>query len=170
MFFTIRPATKQDLPTIQAIYNPEVLKGLATWNEQPFELSHFENVLIDLQRQNFPFLVIENSETNEIAGYADYASFRSFTGYRYTVEHSVYIAPKYIGRGLGKRLLQALIDHAKDNRVHVMVAAIDHENIASIRLHEKLGFKQTGYMPQVGYKLGSWRDLVLMQLTFEKEN
>lgn len=167
MSFIIRPAQKYDLAAIQAIYNPEVLDGFATWNEQPFELSHFEHVLQNLQQQNFPFLVVENTNTQEIAGYADYASFRSFTGYRYTVEHSVYIAPKYMGQGLGKQLLLALIDHAKRHQVHVMVAAIDHANTASIHLHKKLGFKQTGYMPQVGYKLGSWRDLVLMQLTFE---
>ena len=65
------------------------------------------------------------------------------------------------------RLLEHLIAHAKAQHVHVMVAAIDHENLASIKLHEKLGFKHTGYLPQVGQKFGQWRDLVLMQLNFE---
>ncbi|WOE30945.1 MULTISPECIES: N-acetyltransferase family protein [unclassified Acinetobacter] len=167
MSFIIRSAELLDLPAIQAIYNPEVLEGLATWNEQPFELEHFKNVLIKLQQQNYPLLVIENTQTQEIAGYADYAPFRSFTGYRFTVEHSVYIAPKYSRQGLGRRLLEALIQHAQQNHVHVMIAAIDHENLASIHLHQKLGFQQTGYMPEVGYKFGSWRDLVLMQLNFK---
>ena len=63
--------------------------------------------------------------------------------------------------------LERLIEHAKQHKIHVMIAAIDHENFGSIHLHTQLGFKQTGYMPQVGQKFGQWRDLVLMQLNFE---
>ena len=102
-----------------------------------------------------------------IAGYADYAAFRNFSGYRRTVEHSVYIAPDYARQGLGKRLLLQLIAHAQSRNVHVMVAGIDHGNAASIALHRQLGFAQTGYMPQVGQKFGEWRDLVLMQLRLD---
>ena len=61
-----------------------------------------------------------------------------------------------------------LIEHAQQHKIHVMVAAIDHENVGSIHLHGQLGFKQTGYMPQVGQKFGLWRDLVLMQLNFDE--
>ncbi|OTG88203.1 GNAT family N-acetyltransferase [Acinetobacter sp. ANC 4558] len=164
MSFLIRSAENRDLTAIQAIYNPEVLNGFSTWNEQPFDLKHFENLLIELKNQNFPFLVVEDTENQKIAGYADYSFFRSFTGYRHTVEHSIYVSPEYSGRGLGKLLLQSLIEHAQQNNIHVMIAGIDHENVVSIYLHEKFGFKQTGYMPQVGKKKGLWRDLVLMQL------
>jgi L-amino acid N-acyltransferase len=166
--FVIRPAESRDLAAIQAIYNPEVQHGFSTWNEQPFDLAYFENMLTHFTAQNFPFFVVEDTEQQKIAGYADYSSFRSFTGYRHTVEHSVYVSPEYAGRGLGKLLLQSLIDYAKQHDVHVMVAGIDHENKVSIHLHEKLGFKHTGYMPQVGKKFGLWRDLVLMQLQFDE--
>ena len=164
MSFLIRPATEHDLPAIQDIYNAEVLQGLATWNEHAYDLAHFQQKLQHFENQQFPFCVVEEQESKLIAGFADYASFRNFSGYRYTVEHSVYIAPHYARRGLGKQLLVHLIEHAKKQHMHVMVAGIDHANLASIALHKKLGFVQTAYMPQVGRKFGQWRDLVLMQL------
>lgn len=164
MSFSIRPTHAQDLAAIQSIYNAEVQQGLATWNEHIFPLQHFEQLLQQSQQQDFAFFVMQNDLTQEIVGYADYASFRGFTGYRFTVEHSIYIAPKYSRQGLGQRLLLALIEHAKARQLHSMVAAIDHENLASIGLHQKLGFKQTGYLAQVGYKFDTWRDLILMQL------
>lgn len=164
MPFTIRTATEQDLPHILAIYNPEVLQGFATWNDQAFSLESFQHKLQEFKQNHWPFFVIEDLETCKIAGYADYAPFRNFSGYRHTVEHSLYISPDYARQGLGKRLLQHLIDAAKQQGKHVMVAGIDHGNTASIALHQQFGFVQTGYMPQVGKKFGEWRDLVLMQL------
>jgi phosphinothricin acetyltransferase len=99
----------------------------------------------------------------KIAGYAYYSAFRSITGYRQSIEHSVFIDPK-LRQGLGKALMQQLIHLATQQHMHVMVAAIDSENMGSIVLHQQLGFVQTGYMPQVGQKFGQWRDLVWMQL------
>lgn len=167
MPFKIRPATEQDLPSILAIYNPEVLHGFATWNDQAFSLESFQNKLQEFQKNDWPFWVIEDQDSLKIAGYADYAPFRHFSGYRYTAEHSLYIAPEYARLGLGKRLLQHLIEHAGQHGKHVLVAGIDHGNAASIALHQQFGFTQTGYMPQVGQKLGQWRDLVLMQLILD---
>ena len=167
MTFSIRPAVPSDLQRIQAIYNHEVLHQVANWNDQAFDAAHFQQWFKNLQDNHFPLFVIVDSETQQIAGYADYSSFRSIVGFKHTVEHSIFIAPEYARRGLGKTLLQHLIDHARDHAVHVMVAAIDHENIGSIKLHEKLGFEHVGYMPQVGQKFGQWRDLVLMQLNFD---
>lgn len=164
MSFIIRPATEHDLPAIQNIYNAEVLQGMATWNEHAYDLNHFKHQLQHFQHNQFPFCVIEDPENHVVAGFADYASFRNFSGYRYTVEHSLYIAPNYARRGLGKQLLAHLIEHAKGRHMHVMIAGIDHANLASIALHKQFGFVQTGYMPQVGQKFGQWRDLVLMQL------
>lgn len=170
MHFIIRPAIPQDLIHIQKIYNHEVSQGLANWNDQPFDLEHFHNWFIQLNEQQFPLFVIEDMTQQTIAGYADYSSFRQIAGFRHTVEHSVFIDPHYARLGLGLRLLEHLIAHAKTQQVHVMVAAIDHENVGSIKLHEKLGFKHTGYLPQVGQKFNQWRDLVLMQLMLSDES
>lgn len=167
MPFIIRDATVADLLHILRIYNAEILQGFATWNEQAYGIEAFQQKLIQLQAKAYPFFVAVDTQNNHIAGYADYSDFRSFSGYRHTVEHSVFIDPTYSRQGLGKSLMQHLIRYASASKVHVMVAGIDHENIASITLHQKLGFVQTGYMPQVGKKFGQWRDLVLMQLTFD---
>ena len=167
MPFTIRTATEQDLPYILAIYNPEVLHGFATWNDQAYRLEDFRQKLQLFQKNNDSFFVIEDQENLKIAGYADYTAFRNFSGYRHTVEHSLYIAPEYARQGLGKCLLQHLIAYAKQQGKHVMVAGIDHGNAASIALHQQFGFRQTGYMPQVGEKFGEWRDFVLMQLVLD---
>ena len=167
MDFQIRPAQKKDLEQILNIYNTEISNGTATWNDQEKSLDDFHHWFNTLIAQQFPLFVAEDLESKRIAGYADYSSFRQITGFKQTVEHSVFIHPDFTRQGLGKALMLKLIDHAKQNHIHVMVAAIDHGNKASIVLHEKLGFKQTGYMPQVGQKFGQWRDLVLMQLILD---
>ena len=164
MSYIIRPAKTSDLPEILDIYNAEILNGVATWNEHPYDLAHFQTWFNRLNDEGFPIIIVEDCQNQKVAGYADYAAFRNFSGYKYSVEHSVYVSPIYAKQGLGKRLMHALIGHAKQQNMHVMIAGIDHENIASIELHKKLGFVQTGYMPQVGQKFGQWRDLVLMQL------
>lgn len=170
MNFHIRPAIQHDLNRIQAIYNHEIKYGLANWNDQPYAFDHFEKWHQQLIDQGFPLFVIEDVASKYVAGFADYASFRTITGYKSTVEHSIFIDPAYGRRGLGLQLLNHLIEHAKTQKMHVMVAAIDHENLASIQLHEKLGFKHTGYLPQVGQKFNQWRDLVLMQLMLSDES
>ena len=167
MNFQIRPAQVSDLEHIMRIYNREISTGLATWNSQLKTLEDYQQWYLDLTQQQFPIFVAEEISTQKIAGYADYSSFRHINGYKQTVEHSVYIDPQFARQGLGKALMLKLIEHAKQQHIHVMVAAIDYENTGSIYLHEQLGFKQTGYMPQVGQKFGQWRDLVLMQLNFE---
>lgn len=168
MNFQIRSATIHDLPRIQAIYNAEIQYGRATWNSEVYDLAHYQNWFFELQKQNYPLFVIEDTSSKVVAGFAEYSAFRSFSGYRQSVEHSVYIAPEFAKKGLGQCLLMHLIDHAQSHDIKVIIAAIDHENTASIALHQKLGFVQTGYMPQVGQKFDQWRDLVLMQLNFQQ--
>ena len=164
----IRPAHVQDLEHILQIHNAEILTGTANWNQTEKSFDDFHTWFHSLSAQKFPLFIAEDVQSKRIAGYADYSSFRQIHGFKHTVEHSVFIHPDFTRQGLGKALMLKLIDHAQHNQIHVMVAAIDHENQASIVLHEKLGFIQTGYMPQVGQKFGQWRDLVLMQLILDK--
>lgn len=169
MLFDIRPACSEDLAQIMAIKNAEILHGTANWSEDPQTLDQFQNWFEHLQQNNYPLLVAHPVDSTTIAAYADYDAFSQIQGYRQTVEHSVFVHPDYNRQGLGQRLMLALIEHAKAQKIHVMVAAIDHVNVGSILLHEKLGFKQTGYMPQVGQKFGQWRDLVLMQRQLDSD-
>lgn len=162
--FQIRFATVNDLDAILAIYNAEILNGTANWNDQAVSLAEYQQRFQGMQQQQFPMIVVEDLNTHQVAGYAYYAAFRAISGYRQSIEHSVFIDPNYARQGLGKALMQQLIHLAKQQNMHIMVAAIDSENTGSIVLHEQLGFIQTGYMPQVGQKFGAWRDLVWMQL------
>ncbi|OEC90699.1 GNAT family N-acetyltransferase [Acinetobacter sp. YK3] len=163
-YFQIRFATVDDLGAILAIYNAEILNGTANWNDQAVSLAEYQQRFQNMQQQHFPMIVVEDLNTHQVAGYAYYAAFRAISGYRQSIEHSVFIDPSYARQGLGKALMQQLIHLAKQQNMHIMVAAIDSENKGSTVLHEQLGFIQTGYMPQVGQKFGQWRDLVWMQL------
>lgn len=164
MSYSIRTATWDDLSQIQAIFNEEIQHGVATWQYESCDFQYFEEFFQYLKQKQYPLLVAEDCITKNVIGYAYYSSFRSIAGFHATVEHSLFIQPNYARQGIGLNLLEALIHLARQNNIQVMVAAIDHENTGSIYLHQKLGFNQTGYMPKVGQKFGTWRDLVLMQL------
>ena len=151
--YQIRFAMMDDLEQILAIYN-----------YQAVTLAQYQQRFQDMQQQHFPMIVVEDQQNNKIAGYAYYSTFRNISGYRQSIEHSVFVDPQYARQGLGKALMQQLIHLATQQHMHMMIAAIDSENTGSIVLHEQLGFVQTGYMPQVGQKFGQWRDVVWMQL------
>ena len=159
----IRDATEQDLPAIRAIYKDAVLNTTAIWNEQPVDLANRQAWFEARQTQQYPILVAVNA-VGEVVGYASFGDWRPFEGFRHTVEHSVYIRADQRGNGLGPKLMLALIERARGCGKHVMVAAIESGNAASIRLHERLGFTLNGQMPQVGVKFGKWLDLTFMQL------
>ena len=162
---TLRTANESDLPGILAIYNHAVRHTTAIWNETEVDLENRRAWLQLRQSKNFPVLVAV--EENNILGYASYGEWRAFDGYRHTVEHSIYIHEQARGRGLGRQLMQALIEHARTQNIHVMIAGIDASNQASIRLHESLGFKHAGLFREVGIKFGKWLDLCCMQLTLD---
>ncbi len=159
----IRDAVHADLPAIRDIYNDAVLNTLAIWNEQTVDLGNRQAWFAARQAQGYPILVAVN-EAGDVLGYASFGDWRPFEGFRHTVEHSVYIRSDQRGQGLGPLLMQALIERARGCGKHVMVAAIESGNTASIRLHERLGFTLNGQMPQVGVKFGKWLDLTFMQL------
>lgn len=160
----IRPALPHDIEAITAIYNDAVLTTTAIWNDKPVTVQNRLGWLHAHQEANLPVLVAVDQDQT-IMGYATFGPWRDFEGFRHTVEHSVYVEKTKRGHGIGRKLLEALIDQARSNHKHVMVAAIESRNTASIQLHKKLGFIQTGHMPEVGEKFGRWLDLTFLQLT-----
>ncbi|CUH62967.1 N-acyltransferase YncA [Thalassovita gelatinovora] len=158
----IRNATAGDAAAIAAIYNDAVLHTTAIWNDVTVDAANRADWIVQRQAQGFPVLVA--CDAAAVFGYASYGPFRAFDGYRMTVEHSVYVDATRRGSGTGRHLMQALIKQAQTDGLHVMVAAIEAGNAASIRLHQQLGFQQTGLMPQVGQKFGRWLDLAMLQL------
>lgn len=179
----IRDAELDDADGITLIYNDAVERGTAIWNDHPVGTENRRVWLAERRAAGLPVLVAVRSaaigpggldpETapdrgvEEVLGYATYGPFRPQDGFRYTVEHSVYIRAAHRGTGLGTDLMNALIARARRSGVHVMVAAVDAANPGSIRLHESLGFTRCGILPEVGTKFGSWLDLALLQLILD---
>lgn len=159
----IRDAGLSDIAAITAIYNHAVLHTTAIWNDAPISLQNRIDWLQQRQAQGYPALVAVN-QANDVLGYASFGDWRPFDGYKQTVEHSVYVREGQQGAGIGTALMQALMLRARQLDKHVMVAAVDADNIASIKLHLALGFQQVGLMPQVGRKFGRWLDLLWLQL------
>ncbi|WP_313194105.1 N-acetyltransferase family protein [Shinella zoogloeoides] len=162
MDITIRDAAEADLPGIMDIYNDAVANTTAIWNEAVVDLENRKAWFTARRERGFPVLVAVRGR--QVLGYASYGDWRAFDGYRHTVEHSVYVQKDARGSGTGKRLLKALIDRASFNGIHVMIAGIEAENTASIKLHEKLGFRVVGRFSEVGIKFGRWLDLTCMEL------
>lgn len=162
----IRDAEDRDLAGIAAIYNDAVLNTTAIWNETAVDVENRRAWWADRQRLGYPVLVAVDA-AGAVLGYASFGDWRAFDGYRHTVEHSVYVRSDQRGGGIGKALMQALIDRARGIGKHVMVAGIEAGNTGSIRLHQALGFEQTGLLRQVGTKFGRWLDLAFLQLTLD---
>ncbi|GAT71890.1 GNAT family N-acetyltransferase [Microbacterium hydrocarbonoxydans] len=161
----IRDAEISDLETITAIHNDAVLHTTAIWNEDPVDVDDRAAWLADRTRLGFP-VVVAVDETG-VLGYASFAQWRPHSGYRHTVEHSVYVRGDQRGRGIGKALMAEIIERARARGIHAMIAGVDADNAGSIALHERLGFAEVGRMPQVGAKFGRWLDLTFLQLTLD---
>jgi phosphinothricin acetyltransferase len=102
-----------------------------------------------------------------VVGFASFGEFRAWPGYRYTVEHSVHVRADRRGAGVGSALMRQIIDAARRQQKHVLIAGVDAENAASIRFHERLGFERVAHFRQVGFKFGRWLDLVFLQLMLQ---
>ena len=161
----IRPATAADVEMILEIFNDNIVNSTAIYmyKEQTLEqrMAWFEAK----QQSGEPLFVFE--ENGVVAGYATYGTFRPYPAFHYTVEHSVYVHKNHYKKGIASQLMHALIDFARSHEVKTMVACIDKENEASLRIHEKLGFIYSGTIRNAGYKFGRWLDLVFYQLDFE---
>jgi L-amino acid N-acyltransferase YncA len=158
----IRNATIEDLPAILEIVNHAILH---TTSNYLYEVQTVENQLQwfeEKKSKQFPIIVADYNGT--AVGFGTYGTFREKIGYQFTVEHSVYVAPEFIGKGIGKQLLLALIVLAKDGGYHTMIGGIDAANTESIDFHRKFGFVETGKIKEVGFKFGKWLDLQFMQL------
>ena len=159
----VRDATEADMAAVQVIYAEAVLHGLASFEEAPPTLDDMLARRAKVLGQGLPWLVAELD--GRVAGYAYASSYRDRSGYRYTIEDSVYVAPDMQGRGVGRALLAALLERCNAGPWRQMVAVIgDSENRGSIALHESLGFRMVGTLEAVGFKLGRWVDSVFMQI------
>ncbi len=159
---SIRPAEERDLDAIAAIYAHHVLHGSASFETEPPGVAEMGRRRLALLAGGYPYLVAESGR--EILGYAYASAYRPRAAYGNTVEDSVYLRPDAAGRGLGARLLAALIEACEACGFRQMIAVVgDSANSASIRVHERQGFRRIGTLEAVGHKHGGWLDIVLLQ-------
>ena len=157
----IREALEQDVPGILAIYNDVIAASTAVYREDPASLDDRLQWFNARREQAYPILVAAGD--SGILGFASYGDFRSWPGYRFSVEHTVHIRADERGRGVGTTLMQALIRRAVEQDKHVMIGGVDADNEPSLRFHERLGFIRAARLRQVGFKFDRWLDLVFVQ-------
>ena len=162
----IRDAETADLEAITAIYNDAVLHTTSIWNEDAVDLAERTAWFADRTARGYPVIVAVDG--SGVLGYATFGDWRPHSGYRHTVEHSVYVRDGERGRGIGKALMIELIHRARTLGKHVMVAAVESSNTGSIIMHKRLDFLQVGRMPQVGAKFDRWLDLTFLQLVLDE--
>ena len=131
-------------------YKPRTARNMVTWFEAK-------------RAGNFPVIGVE-ADDGTLLAFGSYGTFRAWPAYKYSVEHSVYVHRDHRGLGFGYRIMRELIAAATSNDLHAMIGGIDAANGASIALHERLGFKHVGTLPQVGFKFGRWLDLAFYEL------
>lgn len=162
----IRDADITHVAAITEIYNDAVAHSTAIWNESLVGIDDRTRWHAERVDAGYPVLVAVDD--SDVLGYATYGPWRPHSGYRHTVEHSVYVRATQRGRGIGGALMRELLRRARESGVHAMVGAVDSSNRESIVLHTRLGFVQVGRLPQVGAKFGRWLDLTLLQLILDE--
>jgi len=151
------------LEAIRAIFNEAIVQTTALYEYHP-RTQEAVNAWWEAKRAaGLPLLAAED-EQGRLLGFATYGPFRAYPAYKYTVEHSVYVDARHHGRGIGRHLLEALIEAAQARGCHTLIGVIDAGNAASLALHEKLGFQRCGGLRQAGFKFGRWLDLEFLQL------
>ncbi len=157
----IRDADVNDLAGMLSIYNDVLATSTSIFSDVPRTPDEQRKWFDDRLAQGWPVLVA--CRNNTLLGYASYGPFRTWPGYRHTVENSIYLTPSARGQGIGTRLLSSLLQRAESQRLHAVIAGIDGDNLGSMRLHEKLGFTKVAELKEVGRKFDRWLDLVFYE-------
>jgi L-amino acid N-acyltransferase YncA len=159
----VRSAQTSDIPAVTAIYAHYVLHNTATFEIEAPSVEEMTRRWADVMALGFPYLVAE--ESGVVLGYAYVRPFHPRAAYRDTVENGIYLHPESLGRGVGKLLMKRLIQDCESIGLRQMIAVIGGSgNVASIRLHESLGFRRAGQLQSVGFKHNQWLDTVYFQL------
>jgi L-amino acid N-acyltransferase YncA len=159
----IREAVSGDIAAMTIIYEHAVLHGTGTYELEPPDEAQMARRFVYFTGNSFPWLAAE--EDGVILAYAYASPFRTRLAYRWAIEDSVYVSPQAKGKGIGKALLQRLIEICEGQGYHQMIAMIGGGkcNKGSVALHESLGFAHSGTIAGSGFKFGQWIDTVIMQ-------
>jgi phosphinothricin acetyltransferase len=155
----------KDTQSILDIINYNILNSTALYDYKIRDFETQKTILEDKINKGFPIIIAECD--GKLVGFGMYSEFRFREAYKFTVEHSVYVSPNEMGKGIGKMIMAQLIIQAKAQGLHTMIGVIDSENKSSITFHEQFGFKTVGIIKESGYKFDRWLDSVFMQLLLE---
>ena len=158
---TIRAARREDVPAILVIYNATVKEPAAAYEDSPNTLHQREEWFDYYQQRNFPILVAERAGL--VVGWASLGPHQERSGFRFTGSVALYVDTMYRRQGIGGLLLKALLETARERRLHCLLAVIDSKNEPSLQLHQRQGFREAGTFREAGCKFGQWRDVVYLQ-------
>ena len=159
----IRDFHIDDIEKIVEIYNYYIQNTIITFDRVPFTVDDFEQKIKPIYKK-YPFIVFE--ENNEILGYAYGSSWRPKPSYKHTAESTIYLKANALKKGVGTKLYTELLKQLKQQKFHTIIGGLTLPNDASIKLHEKLGFKKVAHFNEVGRKFEQWLDVGFWQLTF----
>jgi L-amino acid N-acyltransferase len=160
----IKKATLDDLAAITEIYNQAILRTTATFDTEPKSLDE-QKVWFESHGPKYPVLVAE--EDGVVTGWASLSKWSDRCAYSDTAEISLYIDEKNRGRGIGRKLLEAIIRQGEKTGLHSIIARIAEGNEVSIHLHQSVGFEHIGIMKEVGRKFGRLLDVYLIQKIYK---
>ncbi|MBM3662999.1 MAG: N-acetyltransferase family protein [Actinomycetota bacterium] len=162
----IRPATVEDAPAVLAIYNHEVEHSVVTFDLVPRSLEEQRSWIADRSGAHAAIVADRAAPASapEVVGFASLSPYRDRPAYATTAETSVYVAADARGQGVGRALLEGIVDTARAHGFHALVARIVGGHEASIRLHESAGFEVVGHEREVGRKFGRWLDVTVAEL------
>jgi phosphinothricin acetyltransferase len=158
----IRPVSPADKAAICAIYNYYVENTTISFEETPVQINEMEERIRKICAA-FPFLVLED-EAGRIDGFAYINTWKERSAYRYSAELSIYVRDGFHGRGIGRRLMEKLLEEARKTQLHSLVSGIALPNDRSIALHEKFGFKNIACFREIGRKFSEWLDVGYWEL------
>jgi L-amino acid N-acyltransferase YncA len=157
----IRPAKATDAPALAALLNHWIERTAVTFNPVPKTPKDILDMIASKAASGHAFLVAEAEGT--LLGQASYGQFRGGVGYKTCMEHSISLLPGIHGKGLGRALMAAIEDHAREQGAHQMIAGVSGENAEGRGFHHRMGYRHIATIPQAGFKFGRYMDLVLMQ-------
>jgi len=163
MDYLIKLCEEKQLPEILEILNDTIINSTALYDYKPRNMENMDTWYAAKIKSNYPIIGIFD-QYDKLLGFGSYGSFRNWPAYKYTIEHSIYVKLEMRGNGLGKILLQEIINNAIAQDYHVLIGGIDSTNLISIKLHESLGFVFSGTIKHAGYKFGKWLDLSFYQM------
>ncbi len=162
----LRLVTPADAQALAEIYNDYVTGSTVSFETEPLTRADMARRIADIAPR-FPFYVWE--EAGEVLGYCYVHPWKERAAYAGTLETTIYLAPRAQGRGIGTRLMHALIAECRESGVRALIACITAENEGSCRFHQRLGFKQVSLFEKVGQKFGRLLDVVDYELLLEQK-